>query len=95
MAIRGGAKGNTPDAEVTSTPIDDNHQGLDVVAQLRGADGKTASKTNPIVMDAAGLELLNSINDRLGALLILLAPSYSPRDDPTSFIAAAQQLRTS
>jgi hypothetical protein len=81
MAIRGGAKGNTPDAEVTSTPIDDNHQGLDVVAQLRGADGKTASRTNPIAMDAAGLELLNSINDRLGALLILLAPSYSPRDD--------------
>lgn len=87
--LRSSAKGTSPEAGVTSTHIDENHQALDVNV-MGGDGGAPVSDLNRLPVDTGSTtELLKSINDRLGALLILLS-STNNTGEPTSFIQAAQ-----
>lgn len=83
MALRSGAKGTSPEADITSTAIDKDHQALDVT--VHGLKEAVDSRSTQ--------QLLTSIDDKLGALLLLLQPAYASDEVPSLIRTAAQSLR--
>lgn len=100
--IRGGAKGTTPAADITSSHIDDNRQGIDTRNYGTGTndsqqvEGLTADGSPPVGnpvwvggWDGENIEALDTVPST-GRLMATL---YTPDGDPVSFPSTSSSIK--